>query len=143
MKRQQTLSLLLLAIALSACATRAKYEEKVGTWLGHSESSLVSAWGTPSSVYQVNDNEKLISFVRKGKNPMGMLIAMMQGMSNTLPSGYSETTFYGNTAHTTHYGGYNTASNQQVNLNVDCKTTFTLINDRVINFGLEGNGCAE
>lgn len=58
--------LFLTAGFLSACATTAKYEAKLNTWVGKNESDLVSQWGVPNNTYSLNDGSKLIMYQHNG-----------------------------------------------------------------------------
>ena len=53
--------LVLLVLTLSSCAAMNKeaYEKKLKTWVGKSETHLVSQWGIPGSVYELNGNKFL------------------------------------------------------------------------------------
>lgn len=50
---------------LSACATTENYERKLDSWIGSSESALVSQWGAPASTYQM-DGGKVLSYQYSG-----------------------------------------------------------------------------
>ena len=44
-----------LTILVSGCATTAKYDTKLNTWVGAGEDSLVASWGVPDKEYHMND----------------------------------------------------------------------------------------
>jgi hypothetical protein len=58
-------SFLLLCLALFGCATSAKYEAKLNTWIGASEDSLIASWGVPDKEYHLSNGKKAIEFVNK------------------------------------------------------------------------------
>jgi uncharacterized protein YceK len=39
--------LCVMVMLVSGCATTAKYEAKLNTWIGTSEDSLIASWGVP------------------------------------------------------------------------------------------------
>lgn len=53
-------------LALCGCASTAKYEKNLSSWIGASEENLVTHWGTPESSYKVSDSVKTISFIYNG-----------------------------------------------------------------------------
>jgi len=46
------ITLTLLAVFLSACAIQEEFETTLSSWLGSSESELISSWGPPHRVYE-------------------------------------------------------------------------------------------
>ena len=44
---------------LLGCATTANYEKTLNTWIGHSESELISSWGPPNNSYTSGDTTSL------------------------------------------------------------------------------------
>ena len=112
-----------VALLLGACATAEKYEAVLKTWVGSNESSLISAWGPPDSVYE-NAGEKYLTY---SKSSTGYV-------PGTAPS-YS-TRIIGNTAYTTTYGG-----SPGYAYNQNCKTTFTLLGGIIKSWRYEGNAC--
>ena len=49
MEQQINLSLLLVSM-LAACATPAKYDKMLQSWVGKNEAALEQSWGAPSGV---------------------------------------------------------------------------------------------
>lgn len=113
----------LFALLLSGCATTANYEKILSSWVGSSESSLISSWGPPSSVYE-SDGIKYLTY---RKSSSGYI-------PGAAPS--YQTTFVGNTAYTTPVGGYSGFA-----YNNNCSTTFTVNNKTITNWRYEGNAC--
>ncbi len=56
-----TLSVVLI-LSAGGCATTAKYEAMLHTWVGQPEKALVSSWGTPHRVYE-SGGTKWLTFV--------------------------------------------------------------------------------
>jgi hypothetical protein len=51
--------LLLVTLGLAACATRADFEATLDTWVGATEKDLVTAWGPPERVYEIEGQRYL------------------------------------------------------------------------------------
>jgi len=119
------LLVILLAAILSACAfpTTEAYEEMLHTWIGKSEKDLISDWGLPDSVYQVDD----IKYVKYENSSSGYI-------PGTPPS-YT-TTFIGNTTYTTPIGG-----SPGFHYTTSCETTFTIQDGIIKNWQWKGNAC--
>ena len=55
--------LLMMTYFLSACATTAKYEAVLQTWVGQPEDNLVSKWGPPASTYPLSGGKgKMLTY---------------------------------------------------------------------------------
>ncbi len=55
---------LILTMLLLACATSQKYDQELKSWVGKSESSLISAWGRPSAQKYLGNNSKVLTYTR-------------------------------------------------------------------------------
>lgn len=53
------LFILILALGLTGCATQAKYERVVASWVGNTEEALVYKWGPPARTYSLNSGKVL------------------------------------------------------------------------------------
>lgn len=109
---------------LAACATTAGYEEILDSWMGSSESSIVSSWGAPDNVYTAPDGTRIITYY-SSRNIV---------LPGTAPT-YT-TTVYGNTAYTTSSGG-----SPATNIGMSCETSFTIKKGRIISWRYQGNDC--
>lgn len=114
---------LIAALMLASCASEKKYLAVVTSWVGAPETALVRSWGPPSSVYSTGDTKFMVynssrSFVTPGTAPT------------------YQTTFVGNTAYTTAYGG--TPATQ---IDLACQTTFEVRNGKIVDFSYRGNDC--
>ncbi len=58
--------MILFTIFLTSCATTAKYEEMLNTWLGHSSSELMSSFGPPDSTFDDGIGNKFYVYSRTG-----------------------------------------------------------------------------
>ncbi len=125
------------------CATTAKYQSILDTWIGIDEGVLISAWGPPQNYYPLSDEGKVIEFVRSNNVQMG-------GHTYTEP----QSTYHSGSVNT--YGSYDSyrssyygTSTQYVtkttptyNLQFWCKTRFTVDkNGKIISWSWEGNNC--
>jgi hypothetical protein len=114
-------SLLLLA---GACATTGKYEAALNSWLGATETDLVSSWGPPIGVYSSPDGARILSYRSSGN-------MYLPGT----PATY-QTNVIGNTAYTSQIGG-----SPGMNIALQCATSFTVIQGRIASWRYEGNNC--
>jgi hypothetical protein len=108
---------------LTACATTAKYERNLNSWLGADEVSLVRQWGAPQQAYETGGSKFLVY------SSNGNIVLPGQAPAYT-------TNVYGNTAYTTPVGGY-----PAQNIALDCVTTFEVANGVVSNWTWKGNNC--
>ncbi len=110
--------LLFVVVFLSGCATQEKYAQMLSNYVGLSEEDLISRMGPPDSFYELNQQTKYLTYKRERNyyNP---------------PS--ATTHFWGNSAYTDFYGGYEEK--------LWCNTTFTLKNRIITDYRFEGNNC--
>ena len=117
------LLIIFLGIFIVGCATTANYEKILSSWVGAKEIDLVRAWGAPNNQYE-SSGTKFLTY-QKSNNIY---------MPGTAPT-YS-TTMIGNTAYTSSSGG-----SPAYNIQMFCKTTFEVKNERIVSWRWEGNGC--
>ena len=55
----------LAVLSLSGCATTAKYEAGLDTFVGKSEDTLIASWGVPDKEYRLSDGKKALEYIRK------------------------------------------------------------------------------
>jgi len=125
MKKNISLGLLFIVLGLfmSSCATTKGYEQRVNSWLGMSEASIVRGWGVPARVF--NSGGRKYFIYNSSRN------VYLPGTSPTYT-----TTFIGNTAYTSSYGG-----SAPQNFNFQCETTFEILNGKVASWRYKGNDC--
>ena len=128
MKILITSALIILLTFLQGCATTAKYESLLGTWVGSSESSLLSSWGIPDNTYESN-GAKYLKYLRTSS----LYVPPTTPVLNTNCTNGD----YGSTNCTTTSSG----GNQGYNINYSCETTFTLVNGVVTAWKYWGNSC--
>jgi hypothetical protein len=121
--KKTTLTIAFLLI-LAGCATTAKYEKVLATWVGSPEPNLIRSWGPPQQVYDAGDGVKYLTYV-SSRN------VFIPGSSPT----YS-TQYIGNTAYTNSYGG-----SPAQNIAMSCKTSFEVKNGIITSWRYEGNDC--
>jgi hypothetical protein len=110
-------------LTLSACVTSEQFEETLNSWVGHSEQTLIEAWGPPSSYYQ-SGSMKYLTYSNQGS-------ITLPGTQPTYRS-----TVIGNQIYTNAYGG-----SAPTTINLSCQKTFTIKNDFVTSWSYKGNGC--
>ena len=130
-------AILMISVLLTACATTANYERMLGTWVGSSESALISRWGTPASSYDTGHNSKVLTFNRSNTFQTGGQTVMSPITTTT------QGNIYGSV-----YGGYSGTSTTYVptqtpvtTFNQNCTTRFTISNGYVTTWSWEGNNC--
>ena len=114
----------LLATGCVATRTVENYEATLDTWIGAPEAHLIGQWGPPDKFYSLDDDTKFLTYVW----------ANTSTIAGTPPS-YS-TTFYGDTAYTTAYGG-----SDPITIRRRCETTFTITDGLVTDWSWQGNNC--
>jgi hypothetical protein len=127
--------LLLLCLALSGCATTAKYEAKLNTWIGVSEDSLVAAWGVPHKAYNLNSGKKAIEYVHKDTVQTG-------GYTYTTPQTTYQSGMIGDKPYSGTSTTYVTETEPMRKYKLSCKTSFIINNTgKVESWHHEGNNC--
>ncbi len=114
---------ILIVVLLCACASKAKYQAALNTWLGSTENQLISQWGVPQQVYESGKSKYLV---------------YSRSRTVYIPGsrGTQQTTFVGATAYTHTYG-----ARDPVLYDADCVTTFEIINGKIYSYSFRGNDC--
>ena len=120
---RRTILAVVASALLAGCATTAKYEAMLNTWVGHSEDELIRRWGPPDRVYETSSS-KYLQFSRSAS-----------GYVPGTPPSY-QTTIVGNTAYTNAVGG--SPGFAYTNW---CNTIFELQSGVVRSWRWEGNAC--
>jgi hypothetical protein len=125
----------LLCLGLCGCATTAKYEAKLNSWVGASEDALIAAWGVPDQEYHTTDGKKAIAYLRKNTVQTG-------GYPYTVP----QTSYHSGTIGDKSYSGtstqYVTEMTPVQNYRFYCKTSFIIDKSgKVESWHYEGNNC--
>jgi hypothetical protein len=56
------LFLCFIAFIIAGCRTSEQFEKNISTWIGRSETELVIMEGTPDGVYQIDENQKVLTY---------------------------------------------------------------------------------
>lgn len=132
---KKIICLLVLLLWAGGCATTAKYEAKLNTWIGASEASLIAVWGVPDKSYALQDGRKALAFVRRDSFQTG-------GYTYTKPQVSYQTGTIGNE---TYRGTTTTYVEETEPVRIQklfCKTSFIIGSDgRVESWSHEGNNC--
>ena len=115
--------LVILAAALTACATTAGFEKILNSWVGAEEIDLVRRWGPPVQSYEVGGRKFIVYTSQRNVH--------LPGMDPTY-----ETTVVGDTAYTNVIGG-----SPPMNIDMSCTTTFELEGSRIVSWSYRGNDC--
>lgn len=67
-----------LVLLMAGCATQAKFESKMNSFVGRSEAVLVGTYGPPQNSYSLNDGSKVLQYSRSGQ-------MVLPGMTTTQP----------------------------------------------------------
>lgn len=109
---------------LSGCASVQGYDTYLNTWMGRSEADLVATWGAPAQMQDLGDGRQILVYMKQ--------------KTITEPGFNPENVNFGTNAM------YN-ANNDSLGTPVVyfCKTTFTTMNDIVVNYAWEGDDCVK
>ena len=135
MKKRAYLSLLVIALLVCGCATTAKYDTKLNTWVGAREAALIGAWGVPDKVYTMNDGKRAIEYVQKETVETG-------GYNYSEP----QTTYQSGTIGGVPYSGTSTTYVRETmpvqKYKLSCRTSFVINNNGTVeSWHHEGNNC--
>lgn len=132
--------LILSLVAISGCATQAKFAEHMDTWVGATEAQLVGNFGPPQSSYVVSDGSKVIGYTRNSTMQMGGGTVMQPVTTHstaTVYGGYGGPV-YGNGSSTT----YVPVQQPAYNIELTCSLQFMISKDgRVTSWSSSGNYC--
>ena len=132
----RSLKLLIIIFFIVSCATTAKYEKLLDTWMGGNVNDLVSQWGAPSSSYKMSNGNTILTYMRSRS---GAIPIYNQPQSTT-----HQGTIYGSGG-MTNYSGTSTSSygtTTYMPVTWSCKTEFTVdTRDIIINWRFLGNNC--
>ena len=127
--------LFVIAMLLSGCASTAKYEAKLNTWIGSNEDSLVASWGVPNKTYTLGNGKKALEYLHKETVQTG-------GYMYTIPQTSYQYGTIGNKSYSGTSTTYVTETMLVQNYKLSCKTSFILNNSgKVESWHHEGNDC--
>lgn len=119
-----------LVFLVSACAGQngaIEYQETLQQWIGMPELSLYDSWGTPTTVWNIDPQTKVVTYISQENTPINDNSNPYNGVG-VVSSALDEETF-----------GENLWDDQ--NDNYYCKTSFTITNGEVVNYNFNGDDC--
>lgn len=129
--------------ALAGCATQAKFQDKMNSFVGRPEAVLVGAYGPPQGSYTLNDGSKVLQYARSGQMVLPGVTTTQPVTTNTtgnmtLNQGMRQTT-----------GTYNQTSTTYVQqeapstvVQLSCTVNFTIDAGGVVRaWNASGNHC--
>ena len=125
----------LIFLGLAGCATTAKYEAKLNSWIGIGDNALIASWGIPDKTYEMREGKKAVEYGYRR-------IIHSGGYSYSRP----QTVYHSGTIGGQSYSGestvYVTETEPVRRHKVSCKTTFIIDKDGIIeNWHHKGNHC--
>lgn len=111
----------------AACATTAKYEASLNTWVGQPAQSLVNSWGYPTSQMTAPNGNTVYIYNRSGS-----IVMPTTTTTNAQVSGYGNTAY--GTATSTTYGGQTITMSCATYMEIDSS-------QRIVNWHYQGNSC--
>jgi len=119
-----------------SCATTAKYEKLLDSWMGANVNELIRSWGAPNSSYEMSNGNKILTYMRSRS---GSIPIYNQPQSTT-----HQGTIYGSGG-MTNYSGTSTSTygtTTYIPVTWSCKTEFTVnAQETIINWRWQGNNC--
>ena len=132
----RSLKSLIIIFFIVSCATSAKYEKLLDTWMGNNVNHLISSWGAPSSTFKMSNGNTILTYMRSSS---GAIPIYNQPQTTT-----HQGTKYGSSG-MTKYSGTSTSSygtTTYMPVTWSCKTEFTVdTRDMIINWRYQGNNC--
>lgn len=120
---KKTLIIAIITLFVTGCATTAKHEKALNSWLGATELALVRSWGPPQQSYEVGGKKFLVYVSSRNVH-----------LDGSAPNYRS--TRIGNTVYTNKISEYDSQD-----LTFTCKNTFELDGDRIVGWSYKGNDC--
>ncbi len=117
--------LLLCIMFLTGCTSSGNYDQSMQKWMGVSQEALYYSWGEPDNVLNVTPNETVVTYIQTQNQPIG---------GDTEP--YAGSEIYYPAIETPNYGFPDNQQNTYY-----CKTSFTIVNNVVVNYSFNGDDC--
>jgi hypothetical protein len=122
------------ALALAGCATQAKFESRLDSWMGHRESELLASYGPPQSVYTVSDHERVLTYVQTGQ-------IVLPGQNYTTPMVTNTNGYVGGTNYHATSTTYLPQQGAPTVIGLSCTVNFTVVGEIVTRWRWQGNHC--
>ncbi len=118
--------LLLCIMFLSSCASNGNYDQSMQKWVGVSQEALYYSWGEPDNILTVTPNETVVTYIQTENQAI-----------NGDAEPYAGSEVYYPAIETPNYGESDEEQNTYY-----CKTSFTIVNNVVVNYAFDGDDCA-
>lgn len=126
---------ILVCVMTAGCATTARYEAQLDSWIGSSEESLVAGWGVPDKEYRLNDGKKAVEYIQRDTIQTG-------GYAYTRPQTTYETGTIGDEPYSSTSTTYVKEVEPVKKYKLYCSTSFIIGTDgKVVSWQHEGNNC--
>ena len=131
------------ALLLAGCATQAKFQAKMDSFVGRPEAVLVGAYGPPQGSYTLNDGSKVLQYSRNGQMVLPGVQTMQPVTTNTtgnvtLNQGMRQTSGSYNSTSTTYVPQQGPATTVQLG----CTVNFTIDAGGIVRtWSASGNHC--
>jgi hypothetical protein len=132
-----------IAALVAGCATQAKFQAKMDSFIGRSEGALVGAYGPPQGSYTLGDGSRVLQYSRSGQMVLPGATTMQPVTTNTtgnltLNQGMRQTTGNYNQTSTTYVQQQGPATTVQLG----CTVNFTIdASGTVRAWSANGNHC--
>lgn len=121
--KMKLLITLVFILILTGCATAAKYQQILDSWIGASEQALIESWGVPDRTYTVGN----LTFLSYRYSSQRILYGAAPVYVSNVHKGVIYTNAIGGTP--------------DMLVSDWCKTTFTIEKQKVIKWTANGNSC--
>ena len=140
MKESIVLATAAILVGLAGCATTEKVSQKMNSYVGASEGSLVGAFGPPNSSYAFADGSRVLQYSRTSNMQLG------GGVVNQPVTSYGSATAYNNRGGSvTAYGTSTTyvpVQQPTYNVPLSCTVNFTIDSSGTVrSWSANGNHC--
>lgn len=132
-----------MATLVAGCATQAKFQTKMDSFVGRPEAVLVGAYGPPQGSYTLNDGSKVLQYSRSGQMVLPGAQTMQPVTTNTtgnvtLNQGMRQTTGTYNSTSTSYVPQQGPATTVQLG----CTVNFTIDAAGIVRtWSANGNHC--
>jgi hypothetical protein len=134
--RSKCVLVALFALAACASTTHTGYLKKMNSWVGHSETELVSQLGNPKDIHLSENGDKILSFEKSSFSAMkGSVTPAYTVFSGSTNRGLNPDFVIPASTQ------YQSSSNLGVTVSWYCYTMFTLHSGKVSSVEWSGNSC--
>ena len=129
MGQLRSLSLCILLLLATGCATTANYERILSSWVGSDADNLVRAWGVPETSFPLANGGKVLVFERSGSSTYTTPLQVQQA-----PGIWSGIAYYP--------GPITVTGGQTYTITQWCRTQFEVdSSNRIVHWRWEDNNC--